>query len=125
MAHSRRACLLGVIVGFIPTPKPCLRGERRDFSKVLGIRIVAVGLALHDRVCMPGQDAADCMYGIMPAQAFTHEPLDGLLNRDGSPLGDLILNDGMEDGMELGVREANTRAPVILLRQLNPLYLVK
>ena len=70
------------------------------------------------------QDQTDGVDGLVAIQTFGVKTLERSPNL-GNPLGELRLNDRVDDGVELRIRNFNSRDPVVLLNKVDLLLLIE
>jgi hypothetical protein len=74
---------------------------------------------------VPDKHRAYGMNGVMPIKPFVHKPLCRALHWDLVTKRNLILDNGMHHGVDLGVRQTDTRPTVKVLHQPKALPFVK
>lgn len=79
---------------------------------------------LHELGHVAGEHRANRVHDIVPLESFASQPLKRF-NDCGDDFGQLILDDGVDDGVHLRVGEVDLRALMIALHEEEPLLLVQ
>jgi hypothetical protein len=71
-----------------------------------------------------GEHRTNAMNGLMSIEALSHEALCGALHRYSVAESDLVLDHDVQHGVQLFIREPNTRPTMIIQRKTNALCFI-